>query len=217
MHFTVTSLEEVFPLAEFLSDAFGPMAEIAVHDLDRPHASIVFIRNGHLSGRKKGDSMTKETLELTRKARDSGIDFISDYRGHDLNDHQFRVSSFFIRDKEDEVIGALCININITELQRAAHLLQTISETDSVNGMVTSGIPSQELEENPEENIRRVTREVIKQVHIPIDKLSRIERLAIIKDLKDRGIFLIKGAVGVVAPELKVSVPTLYRYLQSLK
>lgn len=217
MHFTVSSLEEVFPLAEFLSDAFGPMAEIAVHDLHRPHASIVFIRNGHLSGRKKGDAMTKETLELARKASKTGSDFISDYRGRDLNNHQFRVSSFFIRSQDEQVIGVLCVNINITELQRAAHLLQTISETDSVNGMVSSGIPSQELEEDPEENIRRVARDVIRQVQVPIENLSRVERLRVIKDIKDRGIFLIKGAVGIVAPELKISVPTLYRYLQALK
>lgn len=217
MHFTVTKLEEVFPLAEFLSDAFGPMAEIAVHDLHRPHASIVFIRNGHLSGRRKGDTMTKETLKLAKKASNSGIDFISDYRGRDLNEHQFRVSSFFIRNEAEQVIGALCININITELQRAAHLLQTISETDSVNGMVSSGIPSQELEEDPEENIRRVARDVIRQIQVPIENLSKVERLGVIKDIKDRGIFLIKGAVSIVAPELKISVPTLYRYLQALK
>lgn len=217
MHFTVANIMEVSPLAEFLSDAFGPMAEIALHDLHRPHASIVFIRNGHLSGRKKGDAMTKETLELARKAEDSGIDFISDYRGRDLNNHQFRVSSLFIRNQEEHIIGVLCININITELQRAAHLLQTISTTDSVNGMVSSGIPSQVLDEDPEENIRRIAQDVIKQIQVPIDKLSRIERLRIIKDIKDRGIFLIKGAVNIVATELKISVPTLYRYLQALK
>ena len=83
--------------------------------------------------------------------------------------------------------------------------------------MVTSGIPSQVLDEDPEENIRRIAQDVIKQIQVPIDKLSRIERLRIIKDIKDRGIFLIKGAVNIVATELKISVPTLYRYLQALK
>ncbi|WP_373924698.1 helix-turn-helix domain-containing protein [Bifidobacterium asteroides] len=50
-----------------------------------------------------------------------------------------------------------------------------------------------------------------------MDKLTKQDRLDIIRNIKDRGIFLIKGAVGIVAPELKISIPTLYRYLQALK
>lgn len=217
MHFTVDSLEEVFPLAEFIADSFGPMAEIVVHDITHPENSIVFIRNGQLSGRSLGDAVTDQTLQLTSRADQDGADFVSDYRGRRLNRHEFRVSSYLVRNREQTVIGLLCISINITELQQAAHVLQTLSSIDSGDVQISTETSRNDMSEEPAENIRRITRDEVRQFNIPMDKLTKQDRLAIIRNIKDRGIFLIKGAVSIVAPELKISIPTLYRYLQALK
>ncbi|MBI0136228.1 MULTISPECIES: helix-turn-helix transcriptional regulator [Bifidobacterium] len=217
MHFTVDNLEEVFPLAEFIADSFGPMAEIVVHDITRPENSIVFIRNGQLSGRSLGDGITDQTLQLAIRADQDGADFVSDYRGRRLNKHEFRVSSYLIRNQEQTVIGLLCISINITELQQAAHVLQTLSSIDSDDVQISTETSRRHVSEEPAENIRRITRDEVRQFNIPMDKLTKQDRLDIIRNIKDRGIFLIKGAVGIVAPELKISIPTLYRYLQALK
>ncbi|MBI0090369.1 PAS domain-containing protein [Bifidobacterium sp. W8113] len=217
MHFTVDNLQEVFPLAEFIADSFGPMAEIVVHDITRPENSIVFIRNGQLSGRSLGDGITDQTLQLTIRADQDGADFVSDYRGRRLNKHEFRVSSYLIRNQEQTVIGLLCISINITGLQQAAHVLQTLSSIDSDDVQISTETSRSHMSEEPAENIRRITRDEVRQFNIPMDKLTKQDRLDIIRNIKDRGIFLIKGAVGIVAPELKISIPTLYRYLQALK
>ena len=217
MHFTVDNLEEVFPLAEFIADSFGPMAEIVVHDITRPENSIVFIRNGQLSGRSLGDGVTDQTFQLAIRADQDGADFVSDYRGRRLNKHEFRVSSYLIRNQEQTVIGLLCISINITGLQQAAHVLQTLSSIDSDDVQISTETSRSHMSEEPAENIRRITRDEVRQFNIPMDKLTKEDRLDIIRNIKDRGIFLIKGAVGIVAPELKISIPTLYRYLQALK
>ncbi|WP_297301878.1 transcriptional regulator [uncultured Bifidobacterium sp.] len=217
MHFTVDNLEEIFPLAEFMADSFGPMAEIAVHDITRLENTIVFIRNGQLSGRSLGDTVTNQTRQLAMRAERDGADFVSDYRGRRLNMHEFRVSSYLIHDRQQTVIGLLCISINITELQQAAHVLQTLTETDSDDVQISTEASRSHMTEEPQENIRRITREAVRQFNIPMDKLTKQDRLNIISDIKDRGIFLIKGAVGIVAPELRISIPTLYRYLQALK
>ena len=217
MHFTVDNLEEVFPLAEFIADSFGPMAEIVVHDITRPENSIVFIRNGQLSGRSLGDGVTDQTLQLAIRTDQDGADFVSDYRGRRLNKHEFRVSSYLIRNQEQTVIGLLCISINITGLQQAAHVLQTLSSIDSDDVQISTETSRSHMSEEPAENIRRITRDEVRQFNIPMDKLTKQDRLDIIRNIKDRGIFLIKGAVGIVAPELKISIPTLYRYLQALK
>lgn len=217
MHFTVDNLEEVFPLAEFIADSFGPMAEIVVHDITHPENSIVFIRNGQLSGRSLGDGITDQTLQLAMRADQDGADFVSDYRGRRLNKHEFRVSSYLIRNQEQTVIGLLCISINITGLQQAAHVLQTLSSIDSDDVQISTETSRRHVSEEPAENIRRITRDEVRQFNIPMDKLTKQDRLDIIRNIKDQGIFLIKGAVGIVAPELKISIPTLYRYLQALK
>jgi predicted transcriptional regulator YheO len=40
------------------------------------------------------------------------------------------------------------------------------------------------------------------------------EKIAIVRTLNDKGVFLLKGAVAVVARHLAASEATVYRYLQ---
>lgn len=216
MHFRVNRLDEVFPLAEFVADAFGPLAEIVVHDISRPEHSIVFIRNGQLSGRAKGDGVTVETLKLASQARDTDLDFVSDYPGVELNDHQFRVSAYFLRNHQEKLIGLFCVNVNITDLGMAAKVLQTFIET-KVEDLPSPGLVKKPVTENSEDLIRRKVRQAVKTVGTPVDDLDIGQRLIVIQKAKEQGIFMIKGAVRVVASELDISAPTLYRYLQRLR
>lgn len=47
--------------------------------------------------------------------------------------------------------------------------------------------------------------------------MSRMERIEVLRKIYNEGVFLMKGAVRVVAEEMGVSVPTLYKYLQAVK
>ena len=47
--------------------------------------------------------------------------------------------------------------------------------------------------------------------------MSRMERIEVLCKIYSEGVFLMKGAVPVVAEEMDVSVPTLYKYLQAVK
>ena len=49
------------------------------------------------------------------------------------------------------------------------------------------------------------------------DKLSQSDRVEIIRDLNNNGMFLLKGAVATVAEVMGVSEPSVYRYLQKVK
>ena len=46
--------------------------------------------------------------------------------------------------------------------------------------------------------------------------MSCMERIEVLRKIYNEGVFLMKGAVHVVAEEMGVSVPTLYKYLQAV-
>ena len=48
-------------------------------------------------------------------------------------------------------------------------------------------------------------------------KLSQKEKVDIVSRLNDMGTFYMKGAVAAVADQIGSSIPTIYRYLNTLK
>lgn len=49
------------------------------------------------------------------------------------------------------------------------------------------------------------------------ERMSREERLALIRELDDAGVFSLKGAVDTVSERLGVSQPSVYRYLKQVR
>lgn len=52
MSFHVESVEEMIPMVDFLAEVMGESVEVVLHDVTDTESSIVYIRNGELSGRK---------------------------------------------------------------------------------------------------------------------------------------------------------------------
>ena len=52
---------------------------------------------------------------------------------------------------------------------------------------------------------------------LPPDRLTMDEKIRIVEDLQQAGIFYMKGAVSEVATQLGSSEATIYRYLSKLK
>ena len=52
---------------------------------------------------------------------------------------------------------------------------------------------------------------------LPPDRLTMDEKIRIVEDLQQAGIFYMKGAVSEVAAQLGSSEATVYRYLSKLK
>ena len=57
----------------------------------------------------------------------------------------------------------------------------------------------------------------IKGIGKPVVQMRKEDKLNILKDLKKRGLFLIKGSAQRVSRELSVSLPTIYKYLEEIK
>ncbi|MDF7641363.1 PAS domain-containing protein [Bifidobacterium sp. ESL0784] len=208
-------LEDTFPLANFIADALGEIAEVLIHDVNDPKKSIIFIRNGNLSGRKVGDGVTDQALKLIQTGESNVRDYVSGYKGAAYN-QEFRSSTLFIKNSKGELIGLLCINVDITGFKDTLSLLSKLVPDSNLHDMLPAIGHGENLQGNWSETIRRITRDTVAQYGVSPTRMTSDERINIVRDLKNNGVFLMKSAVNVVAPELGCSVSTLYRYLQNV-
>ncbi len=238
MALTFDTLDSVFPLADFIADAFGPSAEIVVHDVHDMEASIIHIRNGELSGRTVGDGTTDTALSLIQGERSQREQFVAGYAGKSMAGRTFRSSTFFVKNSQGELIGLLCVNLDTTGLTDAVRTISGMLSNGAQvagpnNGQAADGEPhagilelgsdepspralEETLQGNAEHTLRRITRDTLAGFPAPPERLSRDERKRALSKLKQDGVFLMKHAVPIVADELHVSTPTLYKYLQEI-
>ena len=73
------------------------------------------------------------------------------------------------------------------------------------------------LYENVNSEIRSALYAVIRSSELPASRLKKAERAEIIRILNKKGIFILKGAIPLVAAKLSCSSASVYRYLSELK
>lgn len=196
-------------IAPFLSKVCGPGCEVVVHDITDPEHSLIAIENS-LSGRVVGDPLTDLALDILTKGTYLHSPSICNYEGRSKG-KDFLSSTYFIKNKE-RLIGLLCINKDMSSLQQANHALHLLLEQFNLTAAA-----SDEYRENLDTPVigllyKRIE-EVIAQKGISPSRMSRKEKVGIVRQLNDEGLLSVKGAVGEIARQLSVSIPTIYRYL----
>lgn len=198
-------------LLDMLEQQLGDNTEIVLHDYlqnDYEH-TIADIRNGHITNRKIGGPGSNLGLEVLSGTSENGdkYNYITK-----LQDGRFlRSSSLYIRDKEENVVGCLCINTDITETLRMEKFLKEMNRCD--------------LEETEDEifvsDVSQLLESIIKKTQEKMGKMpelmSRDEKIEFVRQLNDRGVFLITKSGERVQEYLGISKYTLYSYLDLIK
>jgi len=218
-------LESFFPMASFIAAIIGPKCEVVVHDISDPERSIIFIENGHISGRKVGDGSTDLVLKILKDEAYREQPFIANYKASSARGQNFRSSTYFIKNNQGELVGLMCLNIDITHMEIAAewmnHVLQggaLLPQTSLETAAPREEKPPVEyLQGNVDDLLQHMIAATLGKVSVPTDRLSSNEKINIVKELNEQGVFLLKGGVSQVAAALSISEPTVYRYLQKLK
>lgn len=216
-------LEKFFPIASFIAAIIGPKCEVVVHDVSDPERSITFIENGHISGRKVGDASTDLVLKLLKAEAYREEQFIANYKASGKMGQSFRSSTFFIKNDDNELVGLMCLNIDITHMEAAAEWIQHILQGGSPLPPASIEAPQEDkqskeyLQGNVDDLLTHMIASVISKINIPVDRLSSQEKIELVRELNEQGVFLLKGGVSQVAAALAISEPTVYRYLQKLK
>ena len=202
-------------LVDFLGDFLGEDAEIVLHDVTDLENSVVAIRNNHISGREIGAPATDLVLKILKDKKYRDIKYLSNYKGISKCGRVLKAATFFIKDEAETIVGLFCININMDRISKIKSYVDEM--------MVFEGVKEDvgEISETFSQTAKELTFEsihgVVDNFEVPAERMSQEEKIEIIDELSDKGIFLIKGAVSETAIALKVSEATVYRYLGKIK
>jgi predicted transcriptional regulator YheO len=204
-------------LVDFLSEILGKNHEIVLHDLTDLNNSIIAIKNNN-SGRNVGGPATDLVLKIINNKELQLRNYISNYKGYSKNGEKFRSSTFFIRDIDDNLIGMLCINSDLSAIDKLVDAVQSII---SYNNIKEFDLDSGSYSENLSSSIEELTKDSIEMIvntkGVSPDRMTPEEKIEIVNELNQKGIFLLKGAVSEVAHHLKSSEASIYRYLSKIK
>lgn len=219
-------LKQYTKLVEFLGLVLGPTYEITLIDVHGKQSSIVAIVNGSISGR---DLDSPPTAMALRAVEDNakGVDYRTNYSGLTGDSRTLRSSTFYIKDKNEDLVGMLCVSFDDSRFQElSSRLFQLIHPDVYVDNNIV--IRSDVLESLDEEDTERfgdsmtsaansVIEEVLAEEDIPVERLSQAEKIRIVAQLDRRGVFRLKGAVAHVSKELRSSPASIYRYLAKVR
>lgn len=192
-------------LAKGITGHFGENCEVVIHDLteDEEH-TIVYIENGHVSGRKVGDGPSHIVLESRNKKPEELKDRVG-YLTQTEDGRILKSTTIYIRDNDGGVIGIFAINYDITSYIMMDYSLKTLIGTD---------------DEKPE----RITKDVsgllddlieqsVKLVNKPASQMNREDKIRALRFLQDKGAFLITKSGDKVSKYFGISKFTMYNYI----
>lgn len=203
-------LKTYFPIADMLAETFGEDCEVVIHDLEQPDSSVVYVANGNVTNRQKGQSFD----HLVRKvllSKNFKEDRVTNYMFETENGKKIKSSSVLIRDTEQEVIGMLCLNYDVTSYVNAQSKLAAFLNIEDD--------AEPESEKTVGQDVMAVIDELILNIigTSDVKNITRKRSVEIIKFMDEKGIFLVKGAVDKVAALMGVSKVTIYSYLDEAK
>ena len=206
-----SKLELLRQVAAGIAAQFGSNCEVAIHDLSRdPDRSIVFIANGHVSGRKVGDGASNVVMEQLRTQDPEPRDHLC-YLTKTPDGKILKSSTVYIRDRKGKVSAILAINYDIPRLILMEEALHDLTST------------GEEVPSEPERitNVSDLLDELIQQsvalVGKPAAVMNKEDKVKAIQFLSQNGAFLITKSGDKVAKYFGISKYTLYSYIDMNK
>jgi predicted transcriptional regulator YheO len=188
-----------------LTRSLGANCEMVLHDYRIPDRSVVAVA-GKVTERQIGSAMSEIGLSVLAEGNDAQDRL--NYLAQAPNGRVINSSTIVLRDENQKVFGALCINMDVTAIRHAAAILDTLSGNYAEPKPTTFTNDIRDV-------IDVALREVVRGRAGAL--LSRQERIEVIRELDARGIFNIKRAMGRVAAALSVSRATAYGCLQQVR
>lgn len=206
--------------ADYLSALLGENTEVVLHDFTNLEHSIVYIVNGHITGRKIGDTVTDLMLEFLNNHKNKSEEFLYNYASKSSNGKKLYSSTFFIFDDDKELIGALCTNTDYSDYNEALTLIKRFMPNYTSQASLNEESSLQVIEtfHNDHEalTINKIQDE-IEKMNISPKRMTPNEKMKIVTSLYNMGMFMLKGAVQETAVKLETSEATIYRYIRNAK
>lgn len=206
-----TVLANAIRTARTIVNTFGLSCEVAVHDFRDLEHSLIHIE-GTLTGRQIGAPITNVVTKAWRHDGDDVEDIFA-YSTQARNGRTLKSSTNFLRDEQGHVIGALCINFDITDFEKLQSGLQSLIQIDKGAGRGTG----EHFARNMGENSEVIFNAAVKRIGKLPANMTREEKRKLVRILDEEGAFLIKGMVQYAAKGMDLSIYTIYNYLRQVK
>ena len=212
-------LEKYFVIADTVQEMNGDTCEVILHELTKSGSYVAYVANGTVTGQKTGEK-SDYFVEQVLENKDFKDDHLSNYFFRTTDEKAVKSSSALLRDQDGDVIGMLCINMDITMLQNVNTMLMNYLKTDLEAGRNpgTAGGDAERRREVPQD-VMAVIDKLIMSVIGSTDtrELSRSKCVGLVRLMDEKGIFLVKGAMDKVAELMGVSRVTIYSYLDEAR
>jgi predicted transcriptional regulator YheO len=207
-------LEALKPVVDGIALAFGENCEVLLHSFETLEKSIVYIKNGNITGRSVGSPITDLGMKILndvkeKKGKDGFVTGV--YHSQTTDGKSLRSVTVLIRNTRGKPIGMLCINFNMSG-----------SLQSFINGLIEKGPENTEgAHENFVNSIDDLITVTLKDTVGAINRRDHIpnheKNKYIVYELDKKGIFDIRGAIDIVARELSLSRYTIYNYIRENK
>ncbi|SEB38270.1 Predicted transcriptional regulator YheO, contains PAS and DNA-binding HTH domains [Paramicrobacterium humi] len=205
-------------LVEPLGHTMPANCEVTLHDLSKLPNSIVAI-SGTVTGRSIGDPATDLLLEQAASGR------FENRLGYETclpDGRRLRSSTMIIKDVSGNPVAALCVNADMTVWEQIQHIAGGMLGA-SAAGTIEPAVRAVSEKSSPEmfvhdvdELAAHLIRQAITATGIPVDLMQKRHKVEVVRDLKSRGLFMLKDAVELIAGELDVTRFTIYNYLNQI-
>ena len=204
-------LEQLVPA---LGEALGPNSEIVLHDTTRLPNSIVAIANP-ITGRQVGGPASDLGLEILQSG---WSEHLVGYRSELDDGRVLRSSSLFVKDARGRAVAALCINTDVTSLDKAKDTLQELTELRTLSDLTQAfAVREENFPRNIDDLARAVLRDAIAETGIAVDLMKKRHKIAVVAELQRRGFFTIRDSVDIAAEALQISRYSVYNYLNEIE
>ena len=205
--------ESSIRFAKAIAGQFGPNCEVVIHDLRGKNTdhSIIYIENGHVTGRTVGDGPSGIVLEALKEDASSLEDRIA-YLTRTSDGRVLRSTTVYIRDIDGNVIGIMGINYDISSLIALENSLHAFNSGNDLQNYEPEPIVTH-VSDLLEDLLSRSERLIGK----PTALMNKDEKLRAIKFLDDSGAFLITKSGPKVCEYYGISTYTLYSYLDEIR
>lgn len=195
-------------VVEGVSALIGDHCEIVLHSLEDLEHSAICIANGHNTNRQKGSPLTDLALKSLHNMKTDSV--LKPYFTRIKNGGLMKSVTIAIRNKNQRIIGLLCININLdvplSQFIQALMPSNPMGETSSVN-----------FASSVEELVSQTVEHTIEEVNADRLVANNNKNRQIVVSLFEKGIFDIKDAINLVADRLDISRHTVYLYIRQIK
>jgi predicted transcriptional regulator YheO len=182
----------------------GPYAEVVLHDAEQDRVLAIW---NPMSTRGPGDpSLLGELDQLDPSAQD----VYGPYEKLLADGRRLSSVSAVLRGPGGDPSAVLCVNLDRTPLDQAAALLAGFAAP-------TAPRPEALFEQDWPDRVNQIIGAFVRNRGRPVERLGREDRLAVLAELDQAGVFAVRRAVPVVASALRASRSTVYSLLAELK